>query len=63
MDGPLQKSARAIDNKTIELTGLSETHEGVTGQVKFNALSRIVNTGGTTIVDDIELISKMPPKW
>ena len=48
MDGPLQKSVRAIGNNTIELTGLSETHEGVTGQVKFNALSRMVNTGGTT---------------
>ena len=51
MDGPLQKSVNAIGNNTIELTGLSETHEGVSGQVKFNALSRIVNTGGTTSVD------------
>lgn len=51
MDGPLQKSVRAIGNNTIELTGLSETHEGVTGQVKFNALSPIVNTGGTTSAD------------
>lgn len=51
MNGPLQKSVRAIGNNTIELTGLSETHEGVTGQVKFNALSRIVNTGGITSAD------------
>ncbi len=51
MDGPLQKSVKAIGNNTIEMTGLSETHEGVTGQVKFNALSRIVNTGGTASAD------------
>lgn len=51
MDGPLQKTVKVKGNNTIELTGLSETHEGVTGQVKFNALSRIANTGGTITAD------------
>jgi alpha-L-fucosidase 2 len=55
MDGPLQKSVRAIGNNTVELTGLSETHEGVTGQVEFNALSRIANTGGTLTADGTKI--------
>lgn len=51
MDGALQKSVRTLDNKTIELTGLSGNHEGVIGQVRFNALSRLVNRGGNTVAD------------
>jgi alpha-L-fucosidase 2 len=51
MDGALQKSVRTLDNKTIELTGLSSDHEGVTGQVRFNALSRLVNRGGNSVAD------------
>ena len=46
MDGALQKSVNAPDNRTIEMTGLSGDHEGVTGQVRFNALTRLVNHGG-----------------
>ena len=46
--GELQKSSKALDNKTIEMTGLSGNHEGVTGQVKFDARARIINTGGST---------------
>jgi len=51
LNGPLQKSIAALDAKTIEMTGLSETHEGVTGQVKFDALTKIINQGGSTAVE------------
>jgi alpha-L-fucosidase 2 len=47
MDGPLQKSIKTIDNHTIEMTGLSGTHEGVQGKVKFNARNKIINKGGS----------------
>jgi alpha-L-fucosidase 2 len=50
-DGELQKSVKALDAKTIEMTGLSSTHEGVTGQVKFNTRAKIINSGGTTAVE------------
>ncbi|SHJ75118.1 alpha-L-fucosidase 2 [Tangfeifania diversioriginum] len=48
MDGALQKSIKTLDNHTIEMTGLSGTHEGVTGQVKFNARSKFIAKGGST---------------
>ncbi|MDI6401599.1 glycoside hydrolase N-terminal domain-containing protein [Balneolaceae bacterium ANBcel3] len=48
MDGPLQQSAKVLDDQTFELTGLSSTHEGVEGQVKFNARSVFQNKGGST---------------
>jgi alpha-L-fucosidase 2 len=47
MDGALHKSIKILNNHTIEMTGLSGTHEGVQGKVKFNARSKIVNTGGS----------------
>ncbi|MDP4270842.1 MAG: glycoside hydrolase family 95 protein [Bacteroidota bacterium] len=50
-DGPLQKTSKALDAQTLEMTGLSSTHEGVTGQVKFDARARIINTGGTTAIE------------
>jgi len=48
MSGSLQKTRKALDPNTLELTGLSSTHEGVTGQVKFDARVRILNSGGST---------------
>lgn len=39
-DGPLQKSVKVLDAKTLEMTGLSGTHEGVTGQVKFDVVRK-----------------------
>lgn len=50
-DGPLQKSARVLDTKTLEMNGISGTHEGVTGQVKFDARAKILNSGGTTTIE------------
>ncbi|MFO7999643.1 MAG: glycoside hydrolase family 95 protein, partial [Marinilabilia sp.] len=50
-EGPLQQSATAINENTLEMTGLSGTHEGVEGQVEFNARAKIINSGGSTSVD------------
>jgi alpha-L-fucosidase 2 len=49
LNGPLQTSVKALNTQTIEMTGLSSTHEGVTGKVKFNARAYFVNTGGTVV--------------
>jgi alpha-L-fucosidase 2 len=51
-EGELQKSAKALDTHTLELTGLSSDHEGVTGKVKFDARAKILNTGGTCTSND-----------
>jgi len=50
-DGQLQKTSTALDAKTLEMTGISGTHEGVTGQVKFDARAKIINSGGTKSVE------------
>jgi alpha-L-fucosidase 2 len=49
MDGPRQNGLNVLDTNTLELTGTSSTHEGVTGQVEFSARARIANTGGTLV--------------
>jgi len=51
MTGPLRKSVNVLDANTLEMTGLSNTHEGVTGQVKFDTRARILNSGGTATAD------------
>jgi alpha-L-fucosidase 2 len=50
-DGELQKSLKALDANTLEMTGLSGTHEGVTGQVRFDARAKIINKGGKTSIE------------
>ncbi|MCW0485079.1 glycoside hydrolase N-terminal domain-containing protein, partial [Gaoshiqia sediminis] len=51
LNGTLQKTAAALDSHTLEMTGLSGSHEGISGQVKFNARARIINKGGTVAAD------------
>lgn len=46
MDGQLQKDVRVTDGNILEMTGVSGTHEGVVGQVKFNSRAKIINKGG-----------------
>ena len=46
----LQKSVKALDAHTLEMTGLSMTHEGVTGQVRFDARAKIINSGGSSTI-------------
>jgi alpha-L-fucosidase 2 len=50
INGPLQKTKQVLGTNTLEMTGLSSTHEGVTGQVKFDARVKILNSGGSTTV-------------
>lgn len=54
-DSQLQKSSNAINANTLEMTGLSSTNGGVTGQVKFDARARIINTGGSIAVVDSKI--------
>ncbi len=49
-DGELQTGTKALDGHTLEMTGLSSSVGGVTGQVKFDTRARILNSGGTTTV-------------
>lgn len=58
LNGPLQTKMKTIDHNTLELTGLSSTHEGITGQVKFNARAKILNVGGSATIgsDKIDVI-------
>jgi alpha-L-fucosidase 2 len=50
MDGPLKEAMNVLDENTLELTGLSSTHEGVTGQVEFDARVKILNSGGSSAI-------------
>jgi alpha-L-fucosidase 2 len=47
LDGALQQAANALDESTLEATGTSSSHDGVTGQVEYSARVKIANTGGT----------------
>jgi len=54
-DGELQKRVKALDAHTLEMTGLSGTHESVTGQVKSDTRAKIINSGGYTTVSSDEI--------
>lgn len=47
LDGALKKVARATNDSTLEMTGLSSDHEGVTGKVYFDARTQFRLKGGT----------------
>ena len=48
LDGPLKTGVNVLDERTLELTGLSGSNGGVTGQVKVDARVKVVSSGGTT---------------
>jgi len=48
----LKKNSKAIDPNTLQMDGLSSTLDGVQGQVKFNAIAKILNKGGKTDVSE-----------
>lgn len=48
----LKKNSKAIDSNTLQMDGLSSTLDGVQGQVKFNAIAKIINKGGKTEVSE-----------
>ncbi len=45
--GPLQNPVSVLDDSTLEMTGRSGSHEGVTGQVESTTRVKVLNTGGT----------------
>jgi alpha-L-fucosidase 2 len=45
--GALKTALNVLNGNTLEMKGLSSTHEGVTGQVKSDARVKILNSGGT----------------
>jgi len=51
-DGELKNYSGTIDSNTLQMTGLSATHDGVTGKVKFDARAQIINKGGDTAIKD-----------
>ncbi|PRY96650.1 glycoside hydrolase family 95 protein [Marinilabilia salmonicolor] len=56
--GPLAKNTKAVDASTLEMTGISGTHEGVEGKVEFNTLAKILNTDGATSADGDKITVK-----
>lgn len=48
----LKKNSKAIDSNTLQINGLSSTLDRVQGQVKFNAIAKILNKGGKTEVSE-----------
>ncbi|MGE4515176.1 MAG: glycoside hydrolase N-terminal domain-containing protein [Chryseobacterium sp.] len=48
----LKKNVKAIDANTLQMDGLSSTLDGVQGQVKFNALAKLINKGGKAQVSE-----------
>ena len=50
--GQLQKTSKALNSNTLEMTSLSSTHEGVTGQVKQTTQAKFMNVGGSLTSTD-----------
>ncbi len=48
----LKKNSKALDSNTLQMDGLSSTLDGVQGQVKFNAIAKILNKGGKTEISE-----------
>lgn len=48
-NGDLQKTSKAINDNTLEMTGMSGSHEGIDGQVRFNARAKLINKGGVSL--------------
>lgn len=46
LNGPLASNTKVTGNNILEMSGISGSHEGVEGQVKFNSQARILNEGG-----------------
>ncbi|MBZ4677326.1 MAG: Alpha-L-fucosidase [Anaerophaga sp.] len=51
LNGPLAKNTQVLDTNILEMTGISSSHEGVEGQVKFNTRAKILNDGGKIKTD------------
>src|SRR5574344_144624 len=58
MDGALKKGLKATSATSIEMTGQSSDHEGVTGKVYFDARTQIKTDGGTTSISGNNIVVK-----
>ncbi|WP_419494787.1 glycosyl hydrolase family 95 catalytic domain-containing protein [Chryseobacterium bernardetii] len=48
----LKKNIKAIDANTLQMDGISSTLDGIQGQVKFNALAKLMTKGGKTQISE-----------
>lgn len=48
----LKKNVKAIDANTLQMDGISSTLDGIQGQVKFNALAKLIAKGGKTQISE-----------
>lgn len=51
MSSPQKSEIQVQDGNSIKLTGTSSDHEGVKGQVRFNATTKLVTSGGSVSAD------------
>ena len=58
LDGALKKVSKATSTTTLEMTGQSSDHEGVTGKVYFDARTQIKTDGGTTSISSNNIVVK-----
>jgi alpha-L-fucosidase 2 len=56
MSGALAKASRATSDSTLEMTGLSSDHEGVTGKVYFDARTQFQLKGGTKKISSNSIV-------
>ncbi len=48
LNSELMKDSKAINAQTLQMNGISQSHEGLEGKVKFNTIAKIKNKGGST---------------
>ncbi|WP_295714587.1 glycoside hydrolase N-terminal domain-containing protein [Mucilaginibacter sp.] len=51
LQSPLKSSVTINNEKALVLSGQGSEHEGQKGQIEFNVLTRVKNSGGTTVAD------------
>ncbi len=55
LNSELMKDSKAINAQTLQMNGISSSHEGVEGKVKFNTIAKIKNKGGLTEISGNEI--------
>lgn len=51
LQSPLKSSVTINNQKALVLSGQGSEHEGQKGQIEFNVLTRVKNSGGTNVAD------------
>lgn len=55
LNSELMKDSKVINAQTLQMNGISQSHEGVEGKVKFNTIAKIKNKGGSTEISGNEI--------